>query len=353
VLMAGHVRAQQSAAGVTGVLVSAVGDEPLPYATVTIGDSGQGRFTNDGGRFSLTGLAAGLYKIRARQIGFSPFDTTITVGDALVHVVFRLQPLALRLATVPVAGRRLRECVMTGIPDSAANPQLAAIFSQLRTNVERYRLLLDQYPFHYSREEHEFVRTEGGHDSTETLDTVSYYSRDRRPYRVGGVVYDEMSLGGSRQQKMYIPTFRDLADPAFQGAHCFSYAGQDHGSIRIHFQPATRIKAPDIEGSVYLDAHRYMVQRAVFRMTNPDAVVPPIHGLTVTTTFAEIVPLVSVVGSTHTEQPISPVRLRASGLDPSSGGDYSLASRTAIEDDRLLDHTFDGEGLNTPIDSER
>lgn len=331
------------AQSISGVLVSAADGEPVAYGTVILGDSGRGRFADAAGRFVLAGLASGTYRMRARQIGFSPFDTTIAVGDAPVRVVFRLLPLALRLATVPVTARRSRKCVTTGIPDSAINPQLANVFSQLRDNVDRYRILLDEYPFHYRREEHRFLRTEGNNDSTETFDTVSYYSRDRRRYHVGDVLYEDVSVLGERQQYMYIPTFRDLADTAFQAAHCFSFAGQDHGTIRIDFQPASHISVPDVEGSIYLDALRYIVRRAVFRLTKPDAVVPPILGLTVTTTFDEIVPLVAVVGSTRSEEPLSPVP--SSDVDASMSAEPGLVSRDVIEEDRLLDHAFDGEGL--------
>ena len=77
----------------------------------------------------------------------------------------------------------------------------------------------------------------------------------------------------------------------------------------------------------------------MFRLTKPSAAVPPILGLTVTTTFAEIVPLVPVVGAIRSEQPLPPVRL------PSS---IQRVFPDAIEEDRLLDHTFDGGGLGAP-----
>jgi CarboxypepD_reg-like domain len=349
-LMAGNAQAQS----ISGVLVSATDSQPVAYGTVILGDSGRGRFADATGRFFLGSVPRGTYRIRARQIGFSPADTTVAVGDSAVRVILRLRRSAFKLATIPITARRSDKCVATGIPDSAINPQLAGVFDQLRDNVDRYRILVDEYPFHYRREEHRFVRTEDSGDSTASFDTVSYYSRDLRRYRVGDVLYHDVSARGEQLQYMYLPTFADLADTAFQDAHCFSFAGQDHGTIRIDFQPASRIGVPDIDGSIYLDARRYIVRRAVFRLTKPDAVVPPILGLTVTTTFDEIVPLVPVIGSTHSEQRLPSVQSMVvsapSGLGSSSTtGSFESTTRTltreVIEDDRLLDHSFADDAL--------
>jgi hypothetical protein len=326
------------AQSISGALVSAADNAPVPFGTVTVGDSGQGRFTDATGQFFLGGLARGMYHIRARQIGFSPVDTTVAVADVPVRLVLRLRRLAVALAAVRVTARRSDKCVATGIPDSAANPQLAGVFSQLTDNVDRYRILVDEYPFRYRREERRFIRLEGTGDVTISYDTAAYDSREHRQYRIGNVLFDQVGPDGVRHQYMYIPTFRDLADTAFQAAHCFSFAGQDHGTIRIDFQPATRIDAPDVEGSLYLDAVRYIVRRAVFRLTKPDAVTPPIRGLTATTTFAEIVPLVPVVGSTHSDEVLVP--LSVPGVDPTVSAETRLQSRHIIEDDRLLDHIF-------------
>jgi hypothetical protein len=335
------------AQSISGVLVSAVDSAPVPFGTVTVVESGQGRFTDAEGQFFLGGLAPGIYHIRARQIGFSPVDTTVTVADAPVRIVLRLRRLAVKLAAVRVTAGRADECVATGIPDSAANPRLAGVFSQLADNVDRYRILVDEYPFRYRREERRVIRVEGRGEATLSFDTAAYDSRERRQYRIGDVLYDQVGPDGVRHQYMYIPTFRDLADTAFQAAHCFSFAGQDHGTIRIDFQPATRIDAPDVEGSLYLDADRYIIRRAVFRLTKPGAVDPPIRGLAATTTFAEIVPLVPVVGSTHSDEVLEPIR--AAGVDPSMAAEAALLSRHIIEDDRLLDHTFLNDSLASPL----
>ena len=94
------------------------------------------------------------------------------------------------LKLVRVEGRRSRRCVNTGIPDSTVDLPLARIFTQVRENVDRFRLLADAYPYRYRRVERNVLRSDPGGDSTTSTDTVSYESRSKRPYRLGGVIYD-------------------------------------------------------------------------------------------------------------------------------------------------------------------
>jgi hypothetical protein len=326
-----------AAQSLSGALVSATNGEPLAYGTVVVGDSGREWFTDPSGQFVLTHLPSGTYRMRARQIGFAPIDTMITVGDAPVHIVLQLQPVALKLAVVRITAKAARECVTTGIPDSAISPQLASVFGQLRDNVDRYRILLDEYPFHFRREKHRFIRVIGIEDYKLMFDTVAFGSGEDGRYRLGEMVYEVIDWKGERHQHMYVPSFRDLADADFLVTHCFRFAGREHGNIRIDFEPASAITVPDVEGSIYLDARRYVVRRAVFRLTRPEAANPPILGLTVTTTFAEIVPLVPVVGSIDAEQPLPPLHLGVQRV-----------FLDGIENDRLLDYGFDGQGLGQP-----
>jgi hypothetical protein len=289
--------------------------------------------------------------------------------------------------------------VVTGVPDSTVDPGLAAIFAQVRENVDRFRLLLDEYPFRYTREEQMVLRLDPGGDSTEFVDTVSYMSRALRHYRVGSVIYVDSgprvlseilprnnmraqeqaadrlyqtlkhdagqrpskvardSLGdssyvvASHRRYMYLPTFRDLADSAFLAAHCFTYGGtrspggsNDERLIQIDFRPARAIATADVEGSVYLDAQRLVVRRAVFEMTKPDRAEPPLLGLSVTTTFRELLPLLPVFDSVNSQQPL-----------PDGVGFKGPVARVQVEDDRLLTFTFEGQSPGqqppTPGDS--
>jgi Carboxypeptidase regulatory-like domain len=315
------------AGAVDGTLVEADGGQPVPYGTVRIIGTPYERFTSPNGEFSLTGLAPGAYTLRAREIGYAPLDTTIVVnpGPGATTVVAHLRRFAWRLQPVVVRGDQ-GACVLTGAPDSTTDPGLAQIFSQLHVNVDRYRLLLDQYPFLYVREERRFFA-----DSVWQVDTSSYESVDRQPYRVGEVVFDALDNHKHLMQFMYLPGFGDLADPAFLRTHCFSFGGtaSDTGStvlLRIDFAPATRIRTPDVRGSIYLDAKRYVVRRAEFHLTKPGDADRELRDLTATTTFRELFPLVPVIDSIETTRTVE----RSHEI-----------SQFRVEDDHLLDIEFE------------
>jgi hypothetical protein len=331
----------------SGALVGLEDGQPIAYATVTLVGFARASFADGNGAFRLTRIVPGSYVLRVRQIGYAPLDTTVAVaaGPEVTTLSLRLRRIALKLAGVAIEGRRSKGCVATGIPDSAVNGTLATIFAQVRENVDRVRLLLDEYPFRFSREERHLRRFEPGGDSTVSVDTADYESRARRPYRVGGIIYVQYDALGRRRRYMYLPVFRDLADPAFLSAHCFVYGGSGRlgGSngaqiIRVDFRPADTIKGPDVEGSIYLDAQRFVVRRAVFRMTKPQAADPPLIALSVTTTFRELVSLVPVFDSVESDQLFpAVVGSRPAGL----GGTQQAIKQTAVEDDRLLDFAFE------------
>ena len=145
-----------------------------------------------------------------------------------------------------------------GYPGLTADPMLATIFSQVRENVDRFRLLLDRVSFPVHARRHRFQRLDPGGDQTTSLDTASSGPRAPRSYQVGHVVYSDYDAAGRRRQYMYLPTFRDLGDPVFLSAHCFSYRGTTAlpgggraRAVRIDFHPAASISTPDVEGSIF------------------------------------------------------------------------------------------------------
>jgi Carboxypeptidase regulatory-like domain len=348
-----------SSGTLAGVIVGRDDGLPVPYGTVLIVETGEERFTTARGEFRIAGLVPGTYTVRARQIGYAPKDTTVQIapGPAITTVSIPLRRLPVILRTVRVQGQRSDKCVAAGIPDSTVDPALASLFTQVRENVDRYRLLMREYPFRYAREEQRFTRydPEGAHqDVRERVDTAVFESRARRPYHVGGILYYDNDAEGRRLLYMYLPTFGELGDSAFLAAHCFRYGGETPARgqsgedlIRVDFVPLSRIKQPDVSGSVYLDAQRLTVRRAVFEMTKPDAVRPPVVGFKVTTSFRELVPLVPLMDSVETEQPI-PGQVYFSfkaGAAPAPGNanddDARRVAREVIQRYRVLNVEFE------------
>jgi hypothetical protein len=249
-----------------------------------------------------------------------------------------LAVIALRLPTVLVEGQRSAKCLTPGVPDSSVDPRLAELFGELQKNVDRYRLLIDEYPFAFTREEWQVSRNGAGYEETVALDTVRYevQEMEHRPYKTGAVVIWEEAPRGGTQQYMPLPTFGYLGDSTFQRAHCFTYVGEDTTTdiptIRLDFRPAASIHSPDLEGSVYLDEDRYVVRRAVFRLTEPNRVVPPISELSVTMTFREILPLVPVFDEVRYRRPV-----------------YKDGQAATLEVDRLLQYRFEHGAPGSPL----
>jgi hypothetical protein len=308
--------AGDSSGTLTGVLTGRDDGQPVPYGTVLVVETGEERFADASGAFRLSGIVPGTYTVRARQIGYAPRDTIIEIAaaPAVTSVSITLARLPILLNTVRVQGHRPDKCVSAGIPDSVADPALAGLFAQLEENVDRYRLLMQQYPFQFSREEQRYTRYDANRtprDVRESVDTTTLDSGTRRPYRIGNILYHDTDARGIRRLYMYVPTFGELGDSAFLAAHCFRYGGTVSAAgsagvdlLRLDFVPLASIKQPDVSGSVYLDAQRLIVRRAVFGLTNPDAVHPSVIAFKVTTVFRELVPLVPLMVSIETEQPL-------------------------------------------------
>jgi hypothetical protein len=336
-------------------VLSAADSQPVPYGTISVGDTTQGRFADAAGRFMVGAPSTGTLHLRVQQIGFLPLDTTLSARSGSQHLVLRLQPLTARLANIPAEPPR-HACAAPSLAKSGAQPEVAIIVAQMRENAERYRILLDQYPFRYRLEEGRAIRLQGHgrdtQDSVIALDTATYDSRQRHQYGVGSVIYEERSETGGKRRMMYLPTLSDLADAAFADAHCFAYAGDVAHELRIDFRPADLIKVPDVAGSVYLDDSKYIVKRAVFTLTHAGAVGGAAANVTVTSTFREEAPFVPILVSSRTEQPLS----SASSLgmlrpDPKvtlathQNGGYTNSSvsweqRTSVQQARLLDREF-------------
>jgi hypothetical protein len=342
---------------VTGRLVDATDSQPVPYGTVLVLGTGHASFADGTGTYRMARLSPGTYVLRARQIGYAPRDTTVQVAPApsVTTVTMYLSRIPAILSLVTVEGRRSKGCTVTGIPDSASDPRLAAVMTQVQENVDRFRLLVEKYPFRYAREERMVLRLDPGGDFTDRVDTVVYESRGDRPYQVGGVVQVDSDTTAHARHYMYLPTFSALGDSTFLSAHCFTFGGTETPAgrrgaevMRVDFRPANAIKAPDVEGSIYVDVQRLVVRRAVFRLTKPEASHPRVLGVAVTTAFREFVPLVPVFDSVESvtrlppgPPPAGPHSAVVRGAGPATPGAEAPVDRTLVERYHVLDFAFE------------
>jgi len=327
------VNGQQGTGAVTlsisGTVIGSNGS-PLPFSTASLRETGAERFSNERGEFVLGSLAPGPYHLRVKQLGFAAFDTLVVLrqDNAPVKLRVMLSPIAFRLATMTI--RSTRACVA---PDEnvLVSSDFQTILNELRKNAERERLLVTSYPFEY--------RIAKSFDAADPkvaprwpgIDTVLYRADQRPRYLPGALIRMDATIPPPENRIMVIPVLEDLGDPAFLRSHCFIYGGATNRAgvltHRIDFKPAAALRAPDVEGSVFLDGESFVVRRAVFRLTRAWQLSPPVRNLEVTTTYKEVFPGVTVIEEVRSMQIVTG--------DPFSGRTVRLTERQ-----RLVDYHF-------------
>ncbi len=292
-LAAAPAQAQQPSATVRGAVVSESG-EPVPYAVVVLEPGFSQRFADEDGRFAITRVAPGPYRLIARQVGYSPFDSLISITTASPAFRVRLTRLAIRLADLRVTASG--NCRTPG--SDSAEAVLAAVFEQLRQNAERYRLLSDRYPFRY-RMERRLADVRSNAVGRVEIDTLDLTSNARWPYAPGQVVTPDPDARSEGRQFVHLPVLADFADSAFQAAHCFTFKGVERvdgrDALRIEFKPLRRLREPDVEGSAYLDPVTYQIRHTRVSLTQLARAARGVSEWTARTTFREVVPNLVVI----------------------------------------------------------
>ena len=100
-----HAQAAPRAAGrVTGV-VTGDGGTPLPNVQVQLVGTRFGAITGDDGRFTIAGVPAGTYTVRAQRIGYAPQSREVTLADGQTATTnLQLAAAATQLTTQVVVG---------------------------------------------------------------------------------------------------------------------------------------------------------------------------------------------------------------------------------------------------------
>lgn len=306
--------AAQNSALITGTVTGGIGGQPLPYSTVSLEGVTQRRLTSAEGRFSFKVDSAGKYRLRIRHLGFAPLDSVIAFKGSNLSLTLVLRPVAFKLAAVRTVGKT--PCARQIDRDAFAS----GILEEVKKNAERELVLRNQYPFRYS-----LAVARGSR-----RDTV-YLSSATNDRYVPGRLTRPSGRGNPNDMEMRVPQLTDLADSVFLREHCFSYGGTGklgkHSVFRLDFTPARSVRTPDVEGSISIDTADYTVKEAVFRMTNPGRLDPPILGLEVRTTYKEIVPGLTLFDRIRSEQPLP----KKGPYDP---------SRLAIEEQQLIRLVF-------------
>lgn len=344
VIAAARGRAQtgvDTAGTIIGVVTTKEGGVPLAYSVVSAASVGLERFSNAQGVFALTPLHPGSLHLRVRHLGYSPVELDVTVRPGQTDTVFvALTHIAVRLTAVDV--RAYPECKNPGPPKAAADSAFALVFDQLKQNAEQYRLLTDTYPFIYATERTLSNTLVNGEERTERIDTMIVTS-NRWEYKPGTIVA-RPARGRIGPVTMNIPTLVNFAEKSFLENHCFYNGGLETvdgtDMLRVDFNAASKIKDPDVDGSMYLDPINFQIRRSVLHLSKIPA---GLRGLTETeavTLFGELFPSVPIIADIKSVN-----RFQANTSKPTS-------EATANERQRLISVQFTkgkpGEDVKRP-----
>ena len=306
------MRAQGAATHlITGVVLAQADQSPLPHAMVSMEPAGRETFTDDRGRFSFPRLSPGTYRVRAIHLGFSPAEQLVTIvsDSEVARVEIVLPAVRVRLAAVHITADG--PCTAPGVPDPVKEPEFSTIFQQLQQNAQQFRLLADSFPYEYRVARTQYSLRGDSVVEGRRTDTLMFKSDSRRvAYRAGRVVTSSFT---STERRMLLPTLTDFASDEFIKNHCFRYAGEDDTPdghvVRIEFRAWQRLDAPDVNGTILLDAASYQIRRADLRLSQiPYALSHDLTAVTVTTHFAEVEPSVLIFSGVHDVNTMVPSR---------------------------------------------
>jgi TonB-dependent starch-binding outer membrane protein SusC len=141
-------RAEAAAATLTGRVVDSASSRPLANAQIAVVGTRLGGLTNDAGRFTIAGVPAGTYTVRAILIGYAPASQTVTVADgATATVDFALHAQAVQLQAVVAVGygtqstRNVTGSVATVAMDRVATQAVSGVDKALAGQVPGVQVL--------------------------------------------------------------------------------------------------------------------------------------------------------------------------------------------------------------------
>ncbi|MFL5525375.1 MAG: hypothetical protein ACJ79I_02970 [Gemmatimonadaceae bacterium] len=244
-------------------VIDDVSRRPLANADVIDLATGRHQLTGEEGNATLVLPTARELRLRVRQLGYQPTDTTITQENQRLgrSTVFALRKIAYVMSSVRLSGR------CTTAEDSGAAALSASVLGQLRQAAEKAEEFRRSYPFDATVER----RTVSVGPSGKVLRAVTAKEKFRSEswearYRPGDIV--EHAYDGSFKVPLLFLT--TVADSNFWNHHCFGVRGMEgapgNRAIRLEFSPNSETRGPDWAGSALLDSATSSLLRVEFRV---------------------------------------------------------------------------------------
>ena len=131
--------AQDSTGAVTGKVVDATTQQALPSVEVAIAGSPHRMLTHIDGSFLLSGIPAGIHRLRATRIGYSPQlqDVTITPGGTVTANITLTQAAAILEAVVVTGyGTQRREAITGSVSTIDGNSANVGVVDNVNNMVQ-------------------------------------------------------------------------------------------------------------------------------------------------------------------------------------------------------------------------
>jgi hypothetical protein len=247
-------------------VIDSVTRNPLPNAEVST--PSLRRLTDAEGNARFTWPEGGAISIRVRQLGFRYADRTLHRGTSATATVDTVVVVLARAVfalpqVVTIADARCVESL-----DSATLALSRSTMELLRFGAEQYNSFRAAYPFSVTLDRRT-VRNPAVYrgprvdEQRELAESDSY-----------GDVYAPGRVLLKTRTGYFVPVLfvSALADSAFWSRHCFAARGVESREgrrvIRLDFTPSRNVRAPDWEGSAWIDSAASVLRRVDFRLVN-------------------------------------------------------------------------------------
>lgn len=248
---------------------------PLYGTLVVVYDSAgarvAGAITNDSGRFAIRLPAAGHYRLRAERIGYAsgetiPFD--VADGETVVQHLTAATAVAVLPVDTITAGNR---CVVR----PTQGVRTAALWEEARKALYASELTGNSQMV-WSVRKRWFRSLDGTSLAIRRDSTVVDSTVLDRPFRTE-VTPDDLEkygygiLNERGDSALTGPDADVLLSESFARSHCFNVrldSDKHAGLIGLAFEPARKVKFPEVTGVLWLDSASARLRFVEFRHTN-------------------------------------------------------------------------------------